>query len=350
MVFLNTAPIQKEFKRFVVPREEANLTELKGYDVENVIFKDISLNYTNYNYHKFDVYVDIITLTSPVFSEEFTYTDISEVYDQISKTLLSNSSYKAADFYKHKPDITIYYYSDIVLHPAIKIGKRRIKNHYVTYHSNYNNLEDRYKRERITTHLYKGLTPTIEVKQATDSILYKNDKHIDNSDPNLHTILDFNYNPELDNTDGNLSDEIKTKVIIDNETDTQEYTKLFNYDTVKNFNSQRVNSSYYTNYLICNNTLDMSNINSDENGIIYNNNTDETEALEKAFQFGVLVWGGNNASVNELTTEAYKKFNDKVTDNNVKYIYDNILYSSKYLKWIYDLKDSHDTINELKSK
>ena len=55
-VFLNTEPIRKEFKRFVVPREEANLTEIKGYDVENTIFKDISITYNKYNYNKFDFY------------------------------------------------------------------------------------------------------------------------------------------------------------------------------------------------------------------------------------------------------------------------------------------------------
>ena len=38
----------------------------------------------------------------------------------------------------------------------------------------------------------------------------QNDKHIDNSDPNLHTILDFNYEPDLDNTKGDLFNLIKT--------------------------------------------------------------------------------------------------------------------------------------------
>ena len=177
--------------------------------------------------------------------------------------------------------------------------------------------------------------------------MYQNDKHINISDPNLHTILDFNYEPDLDKTDGELSKLLKTP--INDNTNTQKYTNTFDYNSINKFNSQRVKSSYYQSYTICNNTLDMSNLNMNEDNIIYNNNTDATEALEKAFPCGVLVCGGNDASTSDLTVEAYKKLNEGITNNNVNYIYDNILYSQKYLKWIYDLKDSHDTISELKS-
>ena len=56
----------------------------------------------------------------------------------------------------------------------------------MTYHSIYNYYDKNIQNRRILVHLYKGLTPTTEVKETTDSILYQNDKHIDNSDPNLH--------------------------------------------------------------------------------------------------------------------------------------------------------------------
>ena len=56
----------------------------------------------------------------------------------------------------------------------------------------------------------------------------------------------------------------------------------------KKFNNQRIKSSYYKTYTICNNTLDMSTVNADENGIIYNDNTTATDALEKLFHVAYL--------------------------------------------------------------
>ena len=343
-VFLNTAPIQKEFKRFIVPREEANLTELADYDVENEIFKKISLTYNKYNYNKFDIYSNVVSKSGSAYSESFSFNNLIEVFDQISKTLLNNTLYKAASFYNNTSNtVTIYYHSTVSAEVSDKP-----RDIFITYHSIYNYYTKDIQNRRFTTHLYKELTPTTETKETTDSILYQNDKHIDINDPNLHTILDFNYEPELDKTGGELFVSTTTP-IIDNTENTQEYTKTFDYNSIQKFNSQRVKSSYYKTYTICNNTLDMSSVNADESGIIYNDNTSATDALEKAFPCGVLVCGGNDASTDELTTEAYKKLNEKITSNNVNYIYDNILYSPKYLKWLYDLKDSHDTISELKS-
>ena len=88
-----------------------NLTELKDYDVENEIFKNISLTYNNYDYYKFDVYKKIVSSTGSVYSENFTFNNLNEVYDQISKTLLNNSSYKAASFYNDGSETTIYYHT-----------------------------------------------------------------------------------------------------------------------------------------------------------------------------------------------------------------------------------------------
>lgn len=347
-VFLNTSPILKEFKRFVVPREDANLTEIQEYDTENEIFKNISLTYNKYDYNKFDVYSKVVSNSGSVFSETISFNDVTEVYDQASKTMLNNTSYKAASFYKNTSNTaTIKYHTTVSakLSTRSSYAKRDI---FMTYHSIYNYYDKNIQNRRILVHLYKGLTPTTEVKETTDSILYQNDKHIDNSDPNLHTILDFNYEPDLDNTKGDLFNLVNTP-IINNTDNTQEYTTTFDHTNLQKFNNQRIKSSYYKTYTICNNTLDMSTVNADESGIIYNDNTTATDALEKAFPCGVLVCGGNDASTGDLTTEAYKKLNEQITDNNVNYIYNKILYSSNYLKWIYDLKDSHDKITELSS-
>ena len=158
-------------------------------------------------------------------------------------------------------------------------------------------------------------------------------------------ILDFNYEPDLDNTKGDLFNLVNTP-IINNTDNTQEYTTTFDHTNLQKFNNQRIKSSYYKTYTICNNTLDMSTVNATK-AVLYITIILPQQTLEKLFH--VLVCGGNDASTGYLTTEAYKKLNEQITDDNVNYIYNKILYSSNYLKWIYDLKDSHDKITELSS-
>ena len=167
--------------------------------------------------------------------------------------------------------------------------------------------------------------------ENVNTSVYTNDRHIDETDDNMKTVLNFNYNK---NEDEVLSDENKTFL-----TDGSN-NKLFNYETLPYYNSNKVPSQYVENYVICGQS------NSYDKKAIQNltDDIDIDKHFQAAFQCSGLVCGDMNTPDEDLIQKAFEYAHDEVLDKNKETIYD-MLYSSNFLNWLLKLKKSYDTLD-----
>ena len=169
--------------------------------------------------------------------------------------------------------------------------------------------------------------------------IYTNDRHVNDTDDNMKTVLNFHFEKEKDiNISLSKSDIEKLSE-----------SKL-NYETLQYYNSKRVPSQYIENYVICgkSDSYDKKKIESlkDDNNDNNNNNNNDNidDYFQSAFQCSGLACGELDTPDEILINKAFQFAHEQVKKKNKDAVND-ILYSKSFLSWILKLKNSHDTLN-----
>ena len=341
--FLNTGPIQKQFRRFLVSKNSSNLDEISHFfnDENNntdVLIKKSDITYDIKKTMDFDLYKDVNISGYTVSFETFSFsTDITTIIDSVINKVATDANIKAATMGSDAVNQQF-----IVQYKSSVSGAAVDKSFYmITSSLERDNFKAKIQSKILQTKPFvvESLTET-KNETVNKPLIYNNDRHIDTADPNLYSILNFKYDPDLDVNNSDL----KGYLLLNNNTDSvdgvKNYTREFNYDTLSKFNGQRVSNSYQESYNICDkNAVELS-------GLDFTTMTDNSanEIIEKVFPCGVILCDSISISDKELKVRAYDKLKDELIANNTNYIYSNILYSNKFLGWIKGLKESHDKI------
>jgi hypothetical protein len=158
--------------------------------------------------------------------------------------------------------------------------------------------------------------------------IYENDRHIDENDQNLHTVLNFTYKKNKDNVS---KDENKT-ILSDNKS-----SKTYNYEAVPYYNSKRVPSQYVKSYSICEKSS------YDKNALDSLSNNNVNQYFDAMFPCGALYCANKNTDDQTLRQKVYEYSRNEIIDKNKDKIYE-LLYSSHFLNWLLKLKKSNDVL------
>ena len=259
----------------------------------------------------------------------------NEISKKVALKMYENNRVKCTLVYDPSTKLrSIYYKSSLN-------GRKRVNNIFFLIAKASQRTQIPFTNQIVykSTHQIPSLTKSVTQK-VNPSIIYQNDRHIDDSDPNMYTILNFKYDPDKDTKKSELYayNDINRK-----RNGQTQYTIEYNYDTLSKFNGQRVSNSFHQSYDVCAptpldmNSIDFASISDDES----------SDLIEKVFPCGVIICDSNSVDNRTLKIKAYNKLKEEIVKNNKKYVYDEILYSNKFLGWIKSLKESHDKILEL---